>query len=274
MEKFDAKEDAGPKPVLELKNTCFLGTSVESGTATGVIVETGFRTYLGGMAQAIVGQKVADEFRQGRGAVHLADDPLHAGHGPAGVPHQRADEAQLDGGLLLRAGRGRGPHAGNAADDRLGVPVPRRHHHVAQEGDREAAELDSEPRRHGRALHRQDRDPHAGPGDPGAALRRGPPRGRGGPDAGLPQQPLPDGAQERLGSRDPPVPGDSREALGARLQEGRRDPLRFLPEADVGRRRDAGGNPPLDLQGRHGGRVPALQLVRAGGESLSDRPAA
>ena len=65
VEKFDTKEDAGPKPVLELKNTCFLGTSVESGTATGVIVETGFRTYLGGMAQAIVGQHVQTSFDQG-----------------------------------------------------------------------------------------------------------------------------------------------------------------------------------------------------------------
>jgi len=65
VEKFDTKEEAGARPVLELKNTCFLGTSVESGTATGVIVETGFRTYLGGMAQAIVGQKVQTSFDQG-----------------------------------------------------------------------------------------------------------------------------------------------------------------------------------------------------------------
>jgi Mg2+-importing ATPase len=65
VEKFDAKEDAGPKTVLELKNTCFLGTSVESGTATGVIVETGFRTYLGGMARAIVGQKLQTSFDKG-----------------------------------------------------------------------------------------------------------------------------------------------------------------------------------------------------------------
>ncbi|MGO8750503.1 MAG: magnesium-translocating P-type ATPase [Thermoguttaceae bacterium] len=65
VEKFDAKADAGPKPVLELKNTCFLGTSVESGTATGVIVETGVRTYLGGMAQAIVGQKAQTSFDKG-----------------------------------------------------------------------------------------------------------------------------------------------------------------------------------------------------------------
>jgi Mg2+-importing ATPase len=65
VEKFDAPEDARGKPPLELKNLCFLGTSVESGTATGVIVETGFRTYLGGMAQAIVGQKVQTSFDQG-----------------------------------------------------------------------------------------------------------------------------------------------------------------------------------------------------------------
>jgi Mg2+-importing ATPase len=64
VEKFDTKEDAG-KPVLELKNTCFLGTSVESGTASGVIAETGFKTYLGGMAQSIVGQHVQTSFDQG-----------------------------------------------------------------------------------------------------------------------------------------------------------------------------------------------------------------
>ena len=65
VEKFDAKEDAGQKMVLELKNTCFLGTSVESGSAVGVIVETGFRTYLGGMAKAIAGQKVQTSFDKG-----------------------------------------------------------------------------------------------------------------------------------------------------------------------------------------------------------------
>jgi P-type Mg2+ transporter len=65
VEKFDAKEERPGTPLLELKNICFLGTSVESGTATGVIVETGLKTYLGGMAQAIVGQKVETSFDQG-----------------------------------------------------------------------------------------------------------------------------------------------------------------------------------------------------------------
>jgi len=65
VEKFDAKEEGGSKPALELKNTCFLGTSVESGAATGVIVETGFKTYLGSMAQSIVGQVAPTSFDKG-----------------------------------------------------------------------------------------------------------------------------------------------------------------------------------------------------------------
>ncbi|MGA2256285.1 MAG: magnesium-translocating P-type ATPase, partial [Thermoguttaceae bacterium] len=65
VEKFDAKEEGCSKPALELKNTCFLGTSVESGAATGVIVETGFKTYLGTMAQSIVGQAAPTSFDKG-----------------------------------------------------------------------------------------------------------------------------------------------------------------------------------------------------------------
>ena len=65
VEKFDAKEEPGSKPVLGLKNICFLGTSVESGSATGVIVETGMKTYLGSMAQSLVGQHVPTSFDKG-----------------------------------------------------------------------------------------------------------------------------------------------------------------------------------------------------------------
>ncbi len=65
VEKFDAREDIGSRPALELKNTCFLGTSVESGAAVGVIVETGFKTYLGSMAQSMVGQVAPTSFDKG-----------------------------------------------------------------------------------------------------------------------------------------------------------------------------------------------------------------
>ncbi len=65
VEKFDAKENGNGKSALELKNTCFLGTSVESGAAMGVIVETGFKTYLGGMAQSLVGRQAPTSFDRG-----------------------------------------------------------------------------------------------------------------------------------------------------------------------------------------------------------------
>ena len=53
VEKFDAPERLEGRTPLELNNICFLGTSVESGAATAVVVETGVRTYLGAMASVI-----------------------------------------------------------------------------------------------------------------------------------------------------------------------------------------------------------------------------
>ena len=65
VEKFDAAEPLDHCPALELKNTCFLGTSVESGSALGVVSATGPNTYLGGMAKAIVTQEVQTNFDKG-----------------------------------------------------------------------------------------------------------------------------------------------------------------------------------------------------------------
>jgi len=53
VEKFDAPDDVAGKTPLEMRNICFLGTSVESGSASAVVVETGRKTYLGSMAGAI-----------------------------------------------------------------------------------------------------------------------------------------------------------------------------------------------------------------------------
>jgi len=65
VEKFDGREENGGKPIGEMKNVCFLGTSVESGSAAGVVVETGFKTYLGTMAKSIVAQHVQTSFDRG-----------------------------------------------------------------------------------------------------------------------------------------------------------------------------------------------------------------
>jgi len=65
VEKFDAPEKIDGKMPLELKNLCFLGTSVESGSATAVVVETGLRTYLGSMASAVTSNPPPTSFDRG-----------------------------------------------------------------------------------------------------------------------------------------------------------------------------------------------------------------
>jgi Mg2+-importing ATPase len=65
VEKFDGREQSTTTSPLELKNICFLGTSVESGTATVMVVGTGAATYLGSIAKSLVGQRVQTSFDKG-----------------------------------------------------------------------------------------------------------------------------------------------------------------------------------------------------------------
>ena len=65
VEKFATAGEQGDGTALEQKNLCFLGTSVESGTATAVVVETGPRTYLGSIASTLAGAPVETAFDQG-----------------------------------------------------------------------------------------------------------------------------------------------------------------------------------------------------------------
>jgi Mg2+-importing ATPase len=50
---------------LELPNICFLGSNVESGTATAVVIHTGDQTYFGSLAASIIGQRVLTSFDKG-----------------------------------------------------------------------------------------------------------------------------------------------------------------------------------------------------------------
>jgi len=64
----EKSHDPEPPTVIsptELKNICFMGTSVESGTATAVVVTTGVQTYFGSMAGAITGERVQTSFDLG-----------------------------------------------------------------------------------------------------------------------------------------------------------------------------------------------------------------
>jgi Mg2+-importing ATPase len=65
---LEKKADAAPADIhnsLELANICFLGTNVESGAATAVVISTGEQTYLGSLAASIVGQRQLTSFDKG-----------------------------------------------------------------------------------------------------------------------------------------------------------------------------------------------------------------
>src|SRR5260370_41236864 len=65
VEKLDARELREGVSPLELANVCFLGTSVESGSATAVVVATGDQTYFGRMASSIIGPRLTANLYRG-----------------------------------------------------------------------------------------------------------------------------------------------------------------------------------------------------------------
>jgi P-type Mg2+ transporter len=65
VEKFHYSETNVVNSPTELKNTCFMGTSVQSGTGTAVVVTTGIHTYLGSMARLITEERTPTSFDQG-----------------------------------------------------------------------------------------------------------------------------------------------------------------------------------------------------------------
>jgi len=65
IEKLALREMRTGVSPLELPNTCFLGTSVESGSATAVILTTGRKTYFGSMAGSMTGEPAPTSFDKG-----------------------------------------------------------------------------------------------------------------------------------------------------------------------------------------------------------------
>jgi Mg2+-importing ATPase len=65
VEKFEV--DTGPpeRSPIELVDLAFLGTSIESGSATAVVVVTGRQTYLGSMAESLAEQPTETAFDKG-----------------------------------------------------------------------------------------------------------------------------------------------------------------------------------------------------------------
>ncbi len=65
VEKFDVLQNGQTRSPLESQNLCFLGTSVESGSGVALVVNTGFKTYLGQMAGLITSQTQETSFDKG-----------------------------------------------------------------------------------------------------------------------------------------------------------------------------------------------------------------
>ncbi|MCX6538467.1 MAG: magnesium-translocating P-type ATPase [Acidobacteria bacterium] len=69
-EALPVERTAGLAPVdvenpLDQPNLCFLGSNVESGSATAVVIRTGDRTYFGSLAARIIGQRQLTSFDKG-----------------------------------------------------------------------------------------------------------------------------------------------------------------------------------------------------------------
>jgi Mg2+-importing ATPase len=69
-EAVPVEKSAGPcmtscRNLFDLPNICFLGSNVEIGSATAVVIATGGRTYFGRLASSIVGQRVLTNFDKG-----------------------------------------------------------------------------------------------------------------------------------------------------------------------------------------------------------------
>ena len=65
VEKVETPDTRENVSAIERHNLCFLGTSVESGAATAVIVATGSQTYFGKVARSLIGRQPETAFDKG-----------------------------------------------------------------------------------------------------------------------------------------------------------------------------------------------------------------
>ena len=65
VEKKPAPASEEIRNPLDLPNTCFLGSAVESGAASAVVIHTGDKTYFGSLAASIVGKRELTSFDKG-----------------------------------------------------------------------------------------------------------------------------------------------------------------------------------------------------------------
>ena len=65
VEKSAEPADVAGRGLIELQNACFQGSNVLSGTARGVVVNTGTKTHFGAIAEKLAGERVQTSFDRG-----------------------------------------------------------------------------------------------------------------------------------------------------------------------------------------------------------------
>jgi len=65
VEKSAEAADVTGRGLIELQNACFQGSNVLSGTARGIVVNTGSKTHFGTIAEQLAGQRVQTSFDRG-----------------------------------------------------------------------------------------------------------------------------------------------------------------------------------------------------------------
>src|SRR5207253_2383446 len=65
VEKHPGSAPADTSNPFDLPNIAFLGSNVQSGTGTAVVIQTGERTSFGSLAASIVGERQLTSFDQG-----------------------------------------------------------------------------------------------------------------------------------------------------------------------------------------------------------------
>ncbi len=174
VEKHAVATAASGSAPLELATIAFLGTSVESGSASAVVVATGKETYLGGMADAMIGEAVETAFDRDISRftwlllrfmfvmvpLVFVINGLTKGNWTGAFFFALAVAVGLTPEML--------PMIVTVCLSKGAVAMGKR------EGDRQAAQRHPEPRRDGRPVHRQDRHVDHGSGHPRASLRRRP----------------------------------------------------------------------------------------------------
>jgi P-type Mg2+ transporter len=65
LEKFAVQQDGKPAEPIELRNACFQGSNVISGSARALVVNTGLRTFLGSISSTLTQVKESTSFDKG-----------------------------------------------------------------------------------------------------------------------------------------------------------------------------------------------------------------